>query len=90
MTKFMNYVLNKMLFETCGEDPDVIENVKITELSDYYYHIQYDEKNPYNGIDFKVEVQLEEDQDTIQHRYIAHFYIEQSVYGDNGAFEIEL
>ena len=41
MTKMMNYALNKMLYETCGEDPDIIENVKITEISDSKFHVQY-------------------------------------------------
>ena len=90
MTKMMNYALNKMLFETCGEDPDIIENVKITEISDRRFHVQYKEKNPYEGIDFKVMITFEHHTDKIVHSITATYVICESVYGDPAVFDLEL
>lgn len=90
MTKFMNYTLNKMLFETCGEVPDVIENAKITEIAPNHFHITYKPSDPWNGIDLKVLIEIIEDDPYRQHRYIAHYSISDSVYGEDGDFTIEL
>ena len=86
----MNYALNKMLYETCGEDPDIIENVKITEISDCKFHVQYKEKDPYDGLDFKVMITFEDDPNTIVHRTTATYVICESVYGDPAVFDLAL
>lgn len=94
MTNFMRYALTKMLYETCGEDPDLINNVKITEFEqteeNRRFHVQYKENDPYEGLDFKVQITFEENPNVIKHRYTATYVICESVWGDPAVFDIEL
>ena len=86
----VRYAIYKFLYELCGESPEVLEKAEIEEIAPYNFHITCDRYNPYDGIDLKLEIQIEEDTDRTQHRYIAHYYIYDSVYGDNGAVNLDL
>lgn len=96
MTKFTQYILNKMLYETCGEDPDVIENAKIVELAENDFHITYKEDDPFDGVDFKVHIEVTREIRECEripypdYRDVVTFTVSESVYGDDGAFEIVL
>ena len=74
--------INKMLWETCGEDRDLLENASVTEISPNTYHISYKPDDPYDGVDFKVSIAIENN--------ICHYSVFDSVYGDDGEFTIEL
>ena len=87
MDNFTMYAINKMLYETCGEDPNVVNEAKVTQISENAYHIQYRENDPYQGIDFKFRMNFIE---TVAHRYIVEFDIYESIYADTGSFEIKL
>lgn len=84
--KLVEYALYKMIFETCGEDPETLENAKVTEIAKNTYHVQYKEKDPYDGMDFKVKLHL----DRLQGKPICYYDITDSVWGDNGTFKLDL
>ena len=82
------YALYKMIYECCGEDQDTLENVEITEISPDKYHVAYKEDNPFEGVSLDVAINIEEILPT--HKNVAHYAITNSVYGDNGEFDIQL
>lgn len=89
--KLETYALYRMIYECCGEDQDVLENAEITEISPNHYHVQYKLENPYEGISFDVAITIEDNEPLIcQHTKKAHYTITNSVYGDDGEFDIVL
>lgn len=89
------YAIYKMIWETCGEDPDVLENAKIVKIADdgtygNHYHITYKEKDQFEGIDLKVRVHILPREKYSSHKIVCQYEVYSSVYGDDGAFEIEL
>lgn len=89
--KLREYALYKMIFETCGEEPEMLENIHISEISPSVYHLQYKEKDPYEGVDLKVKVKLlrKKDRKGIYFDY-AEYTVFDSVYGDDGTFNLSL
>jgi len=90
--KLEMYALYRMIYECCGEDQDVLENAEISKIAPNKYHIAYKENNPYEGISFDVEISIipNPSPEVLQHMSIAHYSITNSVYGDDGEFDIEL
>lgn len=88
--KLEMYAIYKMIYETCGEDRDTFENAEITKIDENTYHITYKPNNPYDGVDFRVKIELIENPDNIQHRVFCHYEVFHSVYGDDGEFDIDL
>lgn len=86
--KLEMYALYRMIYECCGEGRDVLENVEITEISPNHYHVCYKEDNPYEGLCFDIAVSIEELFPS--HKNVAHYSITNSVYGDDGEFELDL
>ena len=86
------YALYRMIYECCGEDPEVLENAKITEIAPNTYHVEHNISNPYYGVAFDVAITIRDNmpRTMCQHSRIAHYAITNSVYGDNGEFDIEL
>ncbi len=85
----MNYAIKKMLFETCGEDPEMIANAKVTKIAPNTYHIQYSntEFDPYNEIDLKVQVTELPYNGYQDDRYAYNIF--ESVYGETGKFVLD-
>lgn len=86
----VKYAIYKFLFELCGESPEVLENAVIEEIAHCQFHITCDRYNPYDGIDLKMLVEIREDPNTTQHRYIAAYSVYDSVYGDDGTVYLDL
>lgn len=83
--KYTNKVLEKLLFETCGEDNELVENALVEEVGPSKYHITYKKENPYEGLDFVAQITEIPYDDKLIH----HINITESVYGDNGDFILE-
>jgi len=81
------YALERMLFETCGEDQDIVENAKVIMIAPHEYWIQYSntEFDPYNEIDLKVKITTL----PFNEKKLYHFHIYDSVYGDDGDFFLD-
>lgn len=79
------YALERMLFETCGESQDVVENARVVMINANEYWITYKENDPMDGLDFKVKITELPYND----KKIYHFHIYDSVYADNGDFFLD-
>lgn len=99
MSRLTALALYRMLFETCGEDPDVLNEAKITPIyvsdewdSECVYHITYKEDDPFEGINFKVKMKILPRQTKPPYKVVCQYFVYDSVYGDDSdeAFEIEL
>lgn len=96
MSRLTALALYRMLFETCGEDPELLNKAKIIPIGEKEnnYHITYKEDDPFDGIDLKVEISfIREEREVegfLRYRDIAVYTITDSVYGDDGTFEIVL
>jgi hypothetical protein len=86
--KLEMYALYKMIYECCGEDQDVLENAKITEIGPNAYHVEHKITNQFEGVALDVAINITED--PMSHTRTAHYAITNSVYGDDGEFDIEL
>ena len=80
MLKETREAINQMLFETCGEDQELVENAKIVELAENNFHVTYKETDQFDGLDFKFIIT------PVRDTY--HFNIYESVYGDIGEFDL--
>lgn len=80
MSKEIREAINQMLFETCGEDPELVENAQIVELAENDFHVTYKEDDPFDGLDFKFTVSPVND--------TFHFNVYESVYADTGEFDL--
>ena len=80
MSNEIREAINQMLFETCGEDPELVANAEIEELAENNFHVTYKKYDPWDGLDFKFTVE------PIQDTY--HFNIYESVYADTGEFDL--
>ena len=80
MSKEIRDAINQMLFETCGEDPELVENAKIVEIAENNFHVTYKEYDQWDGLDFKFTVT------PVRDTY--HFNVYESVYGDTGEFDL--
>lgn len=80
MSKEIRDAINQMLFETCGEDPELVENAKIVEIAENNFHVTYKEYDQWDGLDFKFTVA------PVRDTY--HFNVYESVYGDTGEFDL--
>lgn len=92
MNRTMQLAIYRMLYETCGEDQDLLNNAKITPIdnSDCKFHIQYKENDPMDGLDLKVMIKFYRDLVDDRYRDIAIYTIVDSVYADDGSFELVL
>ena len=101
MSRLTALALYRMLYETCGEDPEMLNKAKVMPIfdsevwdSDCVYHITYKEKDPFDGIDLKVRISFIREEREVEgitrYRDIAVYTITDSVYGDDGTFEIVL
>ena len=79
-----------MIYSTCGEDEDTLENTKVTELAEGYYHVQYKENDPYDGMDFKVRVTLMPSSISENGHVTFKYTTSESVYGDDGEFTLSI
>ena len=80
------YALYKMIWETCGEDKETLENVTVIELLPNVFHVGYKTYDPYEGMDFKVKISFK----TANGKTVCHYDIWDSKFGDNGDFDIIL
>ena len=79
------HALERMLFETCGEDRELVENAKVVEIDTDTYWITYNELNAIDGLNFKVKItELPYNDKTIY-----HFHVFDSMYADNGDFFLD-
>ena len=79
------YALERMLFETCGEDQELVENARVVEIDTDTYWITYKELNPYDGVNFKVKItRLPYNSENIY-----HFHVYDSIYADDGDFFLD-
>lgn len=80
--------IDLMLFSTCGEDPEILEYAKITEISPNTYHITYKEDNQFEGIDLKVKIAWKTD--LIGSSSYFEYTVFDSVYADDGEFTLRI
>ena len=95
MSRMNALALYRMLYETCGEDPEMLNKAKIMPVGEEdTYHITYKADDPFDGIDLKVHISFSREEREVngftRYRDIAHYDIYESVYGDDGSIEIIL
>lgn len=84
------YCIYKMIWETCGEDQETFENAVVTEIAPNVFHITYKTYDPYEGMDFKVRITIDDRQTVAPYKVVCQYDVFDSKYGDDGTFEIEL
>lgn len=83
--KLLYLPLERVLFETCGEDMQIVEEATVRIIAPNVFHVQYKEDDPMEGIDFKILIVPEKHNG--KHTYLCHVF--DSVYADNGDFYLD-
>lgn len=80
--------LSMMLFSTCGEDEELMENAEIEEIAPDTYHVEYMIADPFKGVGLTVHINRE----MYAHGQcsVFHYNVLSSAYGDTGEFTLEI